>query len=85
MPEKKIRFKDASGRVVEGVKVGVAESVERFSSITLEDGSVVNTKFTVVDAIRREEWDADGNPVYSLRKHDIVVTVSAPDNLKKPK
>ncbi len=84
MTERKKTVKDLRGQSVSGVVVGIAESVERFSVITLEDGTILKTKLTAIEAIRLDgQWDSDGNPVYNLRSQNIVVIDESPEKLKK--
>ncbi|MCY3986516.1 MAG: hypothetical protein OXF23_05705 [Candidatus Dadabacteria bacterium] len=84
MPEEKISFVDALGQAQTGTRVAIEESIERFSIVKLADGSVLEVKMGVVEAIRLDNlWDERGNPVYSIRKNDIVTTISALDSRKK--
>lgn len=80
MADKKLKtVKDQYGNPVTGVEVGVAESVERFSEITLEDGTVIRTKLSVVSAIRQDEVrDDEGNPVYTIKSQHVVMVVNSP-------
>ena len=76
--EKRKTIRDAQGRTITGVEVGVAESVEKFSEITLEDGTVIRTKLSVVSAIRQDERDSEGYPIYNIKSQHVVLIVSSP-------
>lgn len=69
---------------VDAVEVGVRESTERWSEVHLDDGSHIRLKSVVIGAVRLEgAYDADGNPVYSLKINQLMVVASAPDHLRK--
>jgi hypothetical protein len=87
MPERRIKFQQQlGGPFLEGIDVPVLESTERWTELTLEDGSVLRVKPMVFGAIRLEgQWDPEGNPLYALKGGPAMSTlVSAPDRLKKP-
>ena len=70
----------------EGWEVGVKESTERWSEVTLEDGSVIRLKPSVIKAIRMDNlFDPEGNPVYALTATQTMVVVSSPEHLRKGK
>jgi hypothetical protein len=88
MPGRKIRipFPTPASPLRDGYEVGVRESTERWSEITLEDGSVLRLKPTVFSAVRIEgEFDPEDNPMYAVKAGQVLVIASAPDNLRKPK
>jgi hypothetical protein len=65
--------------------VQVRESTERWTEATLEDGTVIRLKATLMKALRIEnEYDPAGNPAYSLMVVPQIVIASTPDHLKKP-
>ena len=85
MPEKKTKAQIPGLGLVQGVEVGVAESTERWTEIKLEDGSVIRLKSVIVGALRVDgQYDAEGNPVYSLKVNPVMSVVSSPDHLRKP-
>jgi hypothetical protein len=87
MPERRTRvpFPTPNGPLRDAVEVGVRESTERWSEITLEDGTVFRVKVTVLSAIRIEnEFDPEGNPGYALKMNPVVTIASAPASLKRP-
>ena len=84
MPEEKVSFTDNLGQTQTGTRVAIEESIERFSIVKLADGSVVEIKMGVIEAVRLDNlWDERGNPVYSIRKSDIITTISAPNDRKR--
>lgn len=88
LPEKRVKLASPviPGGPTEGWEVGVKESTERWSEVTLEDGTVLRVKPSVIGAIRMDEmYDAEGNPVYALKAAQTVVIASCPEHLKKGK
>ena len=84
MPERRTQVRDAQGNLVEGVVVSVTESTERFSDVTLADGTILKTKLSSLEAIRvSDQWDDDGNPVYILKSQNVVAVSESPEELKK--
>jgi len=71
------------GRVVEGTEVPVEESNERWSDISLQDGARFRLKSSVVSAVRLDEYDAQGNPIYVLNATPVMVIAEMPDALKR--
>lgn len=87
MPERRTRipFPTPVSPQVDGFEVAVRESTERWSEITLEDGSVLRLKPTVLSAVRIEgQYDPDGNPLYALKAGQVLTVYSAPENLRRP-
>lgn len=87
MPEKKIKFQQQpGGPLLDGFEVAIRESTERWTEVTLEDGSVIRIKPMILGAVRVEgQWDQEGNPVYALKGGPGMSTiVSVPDHLKRP-
>jgi hypothetical protein len=84
VPEKKVRVAVPGLGPVDAYEVGVMESTERWTELKLEDGSVLRVKPLVSGAIRIEgKFDAEGNPVYSLKATQITTIVSVPEHLKE--
>jgi hypothetical protein len=78
---KKVTYND---KMVDAVDVPIREAVERSSEITLEDGTVIRVKAGIASATRLVgEYDAVGNPVYTLDLSAQFQFVVVPDNLKK--
>lgn len=73
-----------SGGQGEGQEVQVAESTERWSDFTLEDGSVIRAKLMLTSAIRVDgEYDQNGNPLYIMNVGPIFSIVSVPEQYRK--
>jgi hypothetical protein len=73
-----------TGGIGEGVEVPVEESIERWSEIKLEDGTVIRLKVTVISAVRIPgQYDQVGNPMYVMNMAPTVAIVSVPENLRK--
>jgi hypothetical protein len=83
LAEKRVKVPTTSGPV-DAVEVAVNESMERWTEVKLEDGSVIRLKTTVIAAARLvNRYDPEGNPIYSLKVNQIIVVASAPDHLRK--
>ena len=73
-----------NGPQVDGFKIPIAESSERWSEYTLEDGTIIRIKQVVFEMIRlADQYDPEGNPMYVTKATPILNIVSVPDNLKK--
>lgn len=84
MPEKKTKVQTPTGQLIDAVEVGVSESTERWTDITLEDKTVIRIKPVVIGAARIEgQYDQEGNPLYTIKVNQIMTIVSAPDHLRK--
>lgn len=84
MPERKTKAQ-LSGQpgLVDAVEVPVVESTERWTDVTLSDGSVLRIKAVVLSALRVEgHYDQEDNPLYQVKVNQIM-TVTAPDHLRK--
>jgi len=70
---------------VNAYEVGVAESTEKWSEFTLEDGTVLKMKVTLGGAHRVVgKYDpVTGNPMYTLQAMPQVMMGHIPDELKK--
>lgn len=87
MVEKRIKvpFPPPSGPMVDASEVQVRESNDRWSEVTLEDGTVMRVKPNVMSAVRLDgQYDPDGNPMYGIKAAPVVTIVSSPDHLRKP-
>ena len=71
------------GPLVNGMEVPVEESTERWSEYKLEDGSVIRLKQVLMEIIRTEGYDPEGNPMYVVKAQPIVSVVEVPDRLKR--
>ena len=84
MSTKKIPDPQDPTKQVDGTVVKVVDAKEPFSFLTLEDGTEVTLRNTVVEVVRvLERWDGQGQPVYSVTSQGTI-TVTAPEDLRKP-
>ncbi len=85
MTERKVKMPSPDGNgIIEGTEVQIAESVERWSEFTLEDGTIVRAKQVMTSAVRIDgQYDAEGRPIYVARGAPMIVVVSVPENLLK--
>lgn len=84
MAQGKKTVRDQAGKTVTGDVVDVEESIERFSDITLKDGTLVRIKPVVVDVIRADgQWDNEGNPIYVVRSTNVMTVNNVDESLKK--
>ncbi len=69
---------------VEGTEIQLTESVERWTELKLEDGSVLRVKPTILSIIRLDgRYDPQGNPMYAIQGGQTMVVGSAPDHLRQ--
>lgn len=84
MAERRKTVRVRGGKSLEGTVVEVIQSIERFSEIDLEDGTILKMKPVVTEVIRiNNQWDKDGNPAYSVSSTNILVVVESPKELRK--
>lgn len=84
MATKKVTVPLPEGGTGEGVEIGVTESTERWSEVSLEDGTILRIKMTLLSAIRLDDrYDAEGNPIYVAKGQPVTAIVSIPQELKK--
>ena len=77
-------IKDQFGVDVSGVLVDVEESTERFSDVRLNDGTLLRTKLSVIEAVRTDgKYDDDGNPIYVVKSANVITIVEVSEELKK--
>jgi len=70
------------GRMYPGDSVAFESTTEPFAQYTLADGTAVKAKIILLDAVRLEAFDDNGNPVYQFQFQQILGIVP-PDSLKK--
>jgi len=81
---KKVKVPMPDGKTSEGVEVPIEVSNERWSELTLEDGSVIRVKATVVSVIRIDGlYDQDGNPVYVVKSATTTAVAFSPEELRR--
>ena len=69
------------GKMYPGETVAFESTSEPFSQYTLADGTSVKVKMILLDAVRLDAYDEQGNPVYQFQFQQILGIV-APDSLK---
>jgi hypothetical protein len=73
-----------TGEIVDGFEVPVEESIERWSEVKLEDGTVIRLKVSMISAVRVPgQYDHIGNPMYVMNMTPTIAIFSVPDNLRK--
>ncbi|HKT11680.1 MAG TPA: hypothetical protein VJW77_07625 [Terriglobia bacterium] len=83
-PQQKVKVNIPNVGQLEGTKVTIEESTERWSEIKLDDGSVLRVKPAIVSVIRIDgQYDPEGNPLYAIQGGHVMAVQSAPDHLKK--
>jgi len=71
--------------MVEGTEVPLIESVERWTELRLEDGSVLRVKPIITTVIRIDgQYDPQGNPMYAIQGGQAMTIGSVPDHLRQP-
>lgn len=86
MAEKRVKipFPTQTSPPKDGSEVPVSESTERWSDVTLQDGTILRIKPSVLSAIRIDgEYDPEGNPAYAVKAQHMVAIVSSPEHLRK--
>jgi hypothetical protein len=78
-PENKYLY---NGNTYPGDAVAFESQSEPFSQYTLADGTTVKVKMIMLDAVRLDAFDPNGNPVYQFQFQQIIGIV-APDSLKR--
>ena len=72
-----------NGKEVDGEDISFSVNREDWNSYQLHDGTELRMRLIVSQVIRIPgEYDADGNPVYSIKSSNMAVTI-APDALKR--
>lgn len=78
-PKKQYAYKE---KQVMGQQIDVQTSSESWNTYKLEDGTVLKMKIVLLDVVRLDEHDLNGNPLYQFAAHQIV-SITPPDELKK--
>ena len=86
MAERKITAPLPDGKVVPATDVPVEQSTERWSEVTLEDGTVFRIKPVVLSVARLDgHYDEDGNSWYMVKSNAVISLVHVPDSLRDPR
>jgi len=82
--ERKVKLPVPGMGEVEGTEVQLTESVERWTELKLEDGTVLRVKPVVMSVIRLDgHFDPQGNPMYAIQGGQTMVVGSVPDHLRR--
>ena len=85
MPERKRVVKGPDGKDTMATELSFNPTLENWSEVMVEDGSVIRLKLVVTAVMRYEgHYDAEGNPVYRIGSQNIMA-VSSPDELRQEK
>ena len=72
------------GKVMDGVEVPVEESTERWSEITLEDGTIIRVKQSIASVVRVDgQYDMEGNPMYVVNSAPAVAIVHVEEKYRR--
>ena len=83
MPESKRRVQTPQG-VVEGIDVPIKEATEKWSEVTLADGTILRIKPNVLTVTRVDnQYDPEGNPMYVLMSSQMMTVTNVPAHLRK--
>lgn len=86
MEHHEVEIKIADGQKIKGLDIPIAEASERFNDYTLDDGTVLRAKLVVSSVVRvKDQWDADGHPVYTIQSHNVVRVVQSHPSLRQAK
>ena len=72
------------GRSRQCAQIEIEESTVRSSTIKLADGTIIDIKVVASEALRLEEFDKDGNPIYVIKSANVM-SVDVPDELLQDK
>jgi hypothetical protein len=72
------------GSTADFVSVPVKETTERWSELTLDDGTKFKLKLNVISADRAVgKFDNNGNPIYRIKTAPTIFADFVPEKLKK--
>jgi hypothetical protein len=73
----KVPFLSPDGTVTPkiGTLVKVVEASEPWSEYRLEDGTKLRMKQTIINVVRLDEKDDNGNPMYSIQSQQTLSVV----------
>ncbi|HYB61797.1 MAG TPA: hypothetical protein VEH50_09985 [Methylomirabilota bacterium] len=79
----KVKINIPNMGLVEGTPVPLTESVERWTELKLDDGTVLRVKPLITNILRLDgKYDPQGNPVYVIQGGSTMVIGSVPDHLR---
>ena len=81
MAERKIKVNLPGTGPVEATLVQIIESVDRWTEVKLDDGSLLRIKPVVVSVARIDgKYDPEGNPLYVLQANQVMTAI-CPEHL----
>lgn len=81
--ERKKKVPAPDGRLVDGTIVDINSSQENWNQYLLSDGTVIKLKVVATEVIKIDgEYDNEGNPAYVIKSTNVV-SVIAPETLRK--
>lgn len=84
MVERTTKVTLPTGQIADGIEVPIQDSNERWSEITLEDGTIIRVKLSMVSVVRVPgQYDQVGNPMYIMNMTPTIAILSVPENLRK--
>jgi hypothetical protein len=76
----KINF---GGEEVEATPIEISQAGEQWNQYLLDDGTMIKMKLVATKVLRIDnKYDKEGNPVYFVQSTNVI-SVAAPDNLRK--
>lgn len=83
MPETRRKIPTPQG-VLEGVDVAIKEATEKWSEVSLADGTILRIKPNVLSVTRVDgKFDSDGNPLYVLQSNQMMTVTNVPVHLRE--
>jgi hypothetical protein len=83
VPERKVKIPYPGKGMIDGTDVPLIESVERWTELKLEDGTVLRVKPVITSVIRLDgQYDPQGNPMYAVQGGQTLALASVPDHLR---
>lgn len=70
------------GRKVQGQSVDFTAKSENWQQYELEDGSQLKMKIVLLDVVRLDEYNENGDPVYQFSAQQLI-GIQVPDEFKK--
>ena len=76
-------IKGPDGKDLTGDVIPVAESIEKYTELRLEDGAVLRVKATASEALRvADQSDRDGNPMYYAKLITVIDLIRPADPIE---
>jgi len=71
------------GKIAEGIEMDYKSVKEDWNEYQTNDGTIIRLKVVVTNIAKlADKYDKDGNPVYVIKSSNVV-SISAPEKLKK--